>query len=413
MNTVLADVPPLNANVNDSVHRSEINNDGAKGDKFSKAFAREMSHDRELPTQAEYPQVIDNKEQKLSSGESLQVASGLVNDIGASVTWLQHLADQELGITTEVPVEPVDVVIDEALLSSITDANGNGNTNINTNTNANEVPLMHIGLVPSGETLPVGGKPLPPGSIQASLQSVISMPAMGTDDQSAQSDLSRQPKLLQPVADADEAFAIKTNGLGEATQIKTNDFQMMQSAMSEVVELNGSQARLQNPSAVISVGSNSLNNLLLPTELETLTVNNTRDTTAWGNGVGERVHWMINQKLNTATIRLDPPSLGRLEVNIQVSDDVTKVTINTQHAQTRDIIDNASFKLREFLQENGYQNVSVDVSHQEQQQQASQQTGRDSAESLTDDQLNQEIEGMSGNRDTRHFSSDSVVDYFV
>lgn len=391
MNTVLAEVQPLNVNVKESGSRSDLSNNESKSDKFSSVLSREMKQERDASTQTERLQATENKELKSNSGRVPKVADGSISDLEMPLVWLQDLTDQALDITTEAPVQPVEIVIDEVLLSPTTDAS------------ASEAPLMHFGLVPSGETLPVGGKPLPPGGAQANAQSVISISTLGADG---------QPKPLQPVVDADDAFVIKPNGLGEALQIKTSDFQMMQSAAAEVAELNGSQARLQNPSAVVSAGNNTQNSLLLPTELETLTLNNTRDTTAWGNGVGERVHWMINQKLNTATIRLDPPSLGRLEVNIQVSDDVTKVTINTQHAQTRDIIDNASFKLREFLQENGYQNVSVDVSHQEQQQ-ASQQKDGDSGESLADNQSNQDGVGENEGNEIRYFSSDSVVDLFA
>ncbi|NNE64789.1 MAG: flagellar hook-length control protein FliK [Gammaproteobacteria bacterium] len=121
---------------------------------------------------------------------------------------------------------------------------------------------------------------------------------------------------------------------------------------------------------------------------------------------------MVNQKLNTATIRMDPPMLGRLEVHIQLVDDMTNVTINTQHAQTRDLIDSASVKLREYLQENGYQNVNVDVSHQEQQQ-ASDQSG-DKDDLPVDENpsvhVSDNLQDAQGNR---YFSSDSVVDYFA
>ncbi|MDH5355588.1 MAG: flagellar hook-length control protein FliK [Gammaproteobacteria bacterium] len=400
MNTMFADVQSRNVNLKESGPRSDLNSSQSKEDKFSAVLSREMRQDGELREQTESSQVIDRKELKSNMVEPIEISGELVNDAGMSVTWLQHLADQGLDIITEAPVEPVEVAIDESVLLTATDSS------------ENSVPLINTGQVAPGEALPTSGKSLPLGATQVNVQSVISMSTL-TGDQSVQGDLSPQPKLPQTAVGADDALAIKANGPGESSQVKINDFQMMQSAVAEVVELNGSQVRLQNPSAVISVGNIPQNSLLLPTEIETLSVNNTRDTTAWGNGVGERVHWMINQKLNTAIIRLDPPSLGRLEVNIQVTDDVTKVTINTQHAQTRDIIDNASFKLREFLQENGYQNVSVDVSHQEQQQQASQQTDGGLEESLADNQLDQNGEGKSESSEVRYYSSDSVVDFFA
>ncbi|MBT8435329.1 MAG: flagellar hook-length control protein FliK, partial [Gammaproteobacteria bacterium] len=111
-----------------------------------------------------------------------------------------------------------------------------------------------------------------------------------------------------------------------------------------------------------------------PTYLETLTLARNPDSTELGGGLSERVNWMINQKLNTANIRLDPPFLGKLDVQIKLADDATTVVFQTQHAQTRDLIESASVRLRDFLQESGYQNVNVDVSQRQDQQQTRSQT---------------------------------------
>lgn len=421
MNTMLADVQPLNLNMNESVSRSDLKSNGPKGDKFSTVLSREMSQDRKLSAQAEYPQATDNKGLKSNSRETSEVADSHDNGIEMPVAWLEYLADQDLSITSEAPVQPVEVILDHELLTAAIDS---GEV---------EELLINPSIVAPGEALPANGKTLPPGGKQADASSVISISALATQGQLARGDLPKQSRAPQVSVEADEALlakstepsvpgsglpesvlALKSNANADAYPFKTNDFQMMQSAVAEVAELNNSQARMQNPSAIVSAGNNPQTSLLLPGELETLSVNNTRDTTAWGNGVGERVHWMINQKLNTATIRLDPPSLGRLEINIQVNDDTTKVTIQTQHAQTRDIIENASFKLREFLQENGYQNVSVDVSQQQgQQQQASQQTGDDSGETITDSLSAQDSDEQTGHGDSHQFSSNSIVDYFA
>jgi len=86
----------------------------------------------------------------------------------------------------------------------------------------------------------------------------------------------------------------------------------------------------------------------------------------WGDALGEKVAFLINHKLNKAEIRIDPPHLGKLDIQIQVKDDAATVVIHTQHAQTRDMIESASVRLREFLQEAGYSSVNVDVSHREQ-----------------------------------------------
>ena len=151
----------------------------------------------------------------------------------------------------------------------------------------------------------------------------------------------------------------------------------------------------------------------LPAQLESMNLGRAADAGEWGDGLGERVNWMINQKQNSATIRLDPPMLGKLEVQIKIADDATTITIQTQHAQTRDLIETASVRLRDFLQESGYQNVNVDVSQRQDQQQARSQTPFDenpgNQEELQSGQESAEMHARSAG----HFIGDGLLDTFA
>ncbi len=100
--------------------------------------------------------------------------------------------------------------------------------------------------------------------------------------------------------------------------------------------------------------------------LPTLQLSPQAPATQWGEALGERVSLALNKQLNSAEIRLDPPHLGKLDIQIQIKDDSATVMINTQHAHTRDLIESASVRLKEFLQDAGYSSVNVDVSHREQ-----------------------------------------------
>ncbi len=150
-----------------------------------------------------------------------------------------------------------------------------------------------------------------------------------------------------------------------------------------------------------------------PTHLETLTLARNPDSTQLGSGLSERVNWMINQKQNTANIRLDPPFLGKLDVQIKLADDATTVIFQTQHAQTRDLIESASVRLRDFLQESGYQNVSVDVSQRQDQQQARSQTSP-GADADQQDESYQDPDFDHQQRDAvNYFIGDGIVDTFA
>jgi flagellar hook-length control protein FliK len=152
----------------------------------------------------------------------------------------------------------------------------------------------------------------------------------------------------------------------------------------------------------------------LPPQLESMSLTRNADSSEWSNGLSERVNWMINQKQNTATIRLDPPALGKLDVQIKIVDDATMITIQTQTAQTRDLIDSASVRLRDFLQESGYQNVNVDVSQrQDQQQTRSQTTANTNPDQDDNSGQEQAADHQRQQQQASYFSGDGLVDTFA
>ena len=151
----------------------------------------------------------------------------------------------------------------------------------------------------------------------------------------------------------------------------------------------------------------------LPPHLETLALPRNADSTDWGNGLSERINWMINQKQNTATIRLDPPLLGKLDVHVKIADDATTVSFLTQHAHARELIETASVRLRDFLQESGYQNVNVDVSQRHDQQQARSNAAFDT-EAEQQDESGQEQALEHRERDQAgYFIGEGIVDTFA
>ena len=137
------------------------------------------------------------------------------------------------------------------------------------------------------------------------------------------------------------------------------------------------------------------------------------DANEWSNGLGERINWMINQKQNTATIRLDPPALGKLDVQIKIVDEATMITIQTQTAQTRDLIDSASIRLRDFLQESGYQNVNVDVSQRQDQQQARSQATANMNPDQDDSNGQEQAEDHPQQQQPGYFSGEGLIDTFA
>jgi len=175
------------------------------------------------------------------------------------------------------------------------------------------------------------------------------------------------------LVDVESDSKLSTVKLGDSDLVKadmaaTDKMQIKQPVveqMGAVIKDNPGFNTPQINSLTPVTPQNQLNPPLSST-LQTLQLSPQATSSQWGEALGEKVSLLLNSKLNSVEIRLDPPHLGKLDIQIQIKDDSAVIVINTQHAQTRDLIDSASVRLREFLQQEGFTSVDVDVSHQEQ-----------------------------------------------
>jgi flagellar hook-length control protein FliK len=90
------------------------------------------------------------------------------------------------------------------------------------------------------------------------------------------------------------------------------------------------------------------------------------NTPQWGKelaGVlGDRLNMQINQNVKEATIRLDPPEMGRLDLSVRMDGDKISVTIGSNNPQIREMLSQHMERLRlDLAQQNGQ--VDVQVSH--------------------------------------------------
>ena len=96
------------------------------------------------------------------------------------------------------------------------------------------------------------------------------------------------------------------------------------------------------------------------------------DTAEFGQGVADRVSYMVDNNLNGAKLQVNPPQLGPIEVRIAVQGDHAQVWLTSHSAVTRDALESSSPKLREMLGSQGFGQVSVDISQRSFQERPSQ-----------------------------------------
>lgn len=83
----------------------------------------------------------------------------------------------------------------------------------------------------------------------------------------------------------------------------------------------------------------------------------------FGQAVGERLLWMVQNEVHHARLQLNPPGLGPLDIAVSLQDDRISVALNAHHALTREVLAADAPRLRAQLADAGFTAVDVNVSH--------------------------------------------------
>jgi len=107
-------------------------------------------------------------------------------------------------------------------------------------------------------------------------------------------------------------------------------------------------------------------------------------TQAWDNQVGQKIIYMVNGKEQTASMTLNPPDMGPMQIVLSVNNDQASVTFTAAQPEVRQALENAMPKLREMMSESGIElgNATVNAGLQDQRQgeQARAQAGAESGQ---------------------------------
>lgn len=85
----------------------------------------------------------------------------------------------------------------------------------------------------------------------------------------------------------------------------------------------------------------------------------------WNQNLGKNILWMVKEDLQSASIRVKPAELGPLNIQISVQQEQLQVSISAQHAGAREALEAALPRLREQFVSQGFQQVNVDISEQQ------------------------------------------------
>ena len=93
-------------------------------------------------------------------------------------------------------------------------------------------------------------------------------------------------------------------------------------------------------------------------------------TPAWDNQVGQKIVWMVAGKEQSASLTLNPPDMGPMQVVLSVNNDQATVTFSSAQPEVRQALENAMPRLREMMGESGISlgNATVNAGMPDQRQ---------------------------------------------
>ncbi|WP_028294683.1 flagellar hook-length control protein FliK [Oceanobacter kriegii] len=166
-------------------------------------------------------------------------------------------------------------------------------------------------------------------------------------------------------------------------KLPRNDSQLQQPAQNTASVAADTTEAAESEDSFATDLSESLEN----TELQDMLLNGERgladgnlefgsDRGQWGAALGSRIITMVANDIQEARIQLDPPELGAMEIQMEVTaDDQARVQIQVQNPQVREVLESQAQRLREAMSEQGLTLAGFDVSEQGAGQQQMGQSG--------------------------------------
>jgi flagellar hook-length control protein FliK len=169
----------------------------------------------------------------------------------------------------------------------------------------------------------------------------------------------------------DDTAKLMLNAVKEGA---SKDLSVKESAIKEVAMPANFQSTTQinATEAIRQVGSSN-------------TINAYPGKTGWDQAISQKVVWMLGAQEQSATLTLNPPDMGPLQVVIHVHNDQADTTFISDNAEVRQALQDGMDNLRNKMSESGIQlgqaNVNSGGQMQQQFQQASQQKSLGSQQS--------------------------------
>ncbi len=196
------------------------------------------------------------------------------------------------------------------------------------------------------------------------LQTARTAGARLTETGEPAADKARNPRKAEPALSA----KADVQAAKEAATATAFSGQLAAARQAEAIKTREFVSELMSNPAMRPAAQAPLETLNTPNDIAALRLAPTVGTTAWTQALGEKIVWMTAGAQQSATLTLNPPNMGPLQIVLNVSNEQATASFFSAQPEVRQALEAAFPRLREMMNEAGIQlgqaTVSADTPQQ-------------------------------------------------
>ena len=316
----------------------------------------------------------------------MAVAPSLLNGINLAVKVIDHLATSDK--TTQIEDISATSGISGMAKSSMTDAANNAMNMIATlnptegNSAINPESAVTINAQDASKRLPdpktmMDVKAFNEGAQAFNQANIMNMTGLTPENMGSEviSDNELQNAITQNIRNNLDNKTVNSNDNLLASNLVDVEAQLAELKASNSLKVSNSLSAAAISQKVLAsdlaldttnqnISVNNISNNLRTTQVDSVNVVELKPPVSspdWGPALNQRITWMVANSLQNASITVNPPNLGPLEINIQTDQNKTNVQFIVTSSEVRQAIQDSIPGLSKMFENSGLQLGQADI----------------------------------------------------
>jgi len=181
-------------------------------------------------------------------------------------------------------------------------------------------------------------------------------------------DTARGAQKIDPALTDKADFHAATNAATTAATATAFSGQLAAARQSDAMKTGEFLSDLMSNPAMRPASHAPLEALQTPSDIAAAKLAPSVGTSAWSQALGEKIVWMAAGAQQSATLTLNPPNMGPLQIVLNISNDQATASFFSAQPEVRQALEAAFPRLREMMNEAGIQLGQATVSADTQRQ---------------------------------------------